>query len=499
MLEQLGKIARQHGAQWVDVPFERLPRNQPALDFLENVGAPFKQSHQFHFPTDSATEVVFDPHRTTPAPMKKSGTNDLRPMSEHRKFTQCRTIALESNEAAKIHERIEARLAVRPAGKASYAAPQTRMERQLCDLWQKLLRVERVGVEDNFFELGGHSLLAVRLFAQLEKMTGRKLPLVTLFQAPTIRQLAAVLSKDQASGSQSVLVPIQPLGNKPPLYLIHGAGGDVLWGYANLVAHMDPEQPIYALKSRGQTGQEEIQQLEDMAAFYLQVVRSHQPEGPYYLGGYCFGGNVAYEMARQLQAEGGQIALLALLDSAPANIGYETVLWWRPEFIGLFARNSYYWLRDFQSVKPRDRWRFMARKLRTFGRKMARYVRPSSDGSSVDLEEVIDPSHFPEHELELWKIHLRALAEHVQRPYTGHVTLFRTRGHPIFSSFAKDLRWGSVAAGGVSVKLIPGSHENIFMEPHVQALAQSLTVSLSETRERIAMENKTDLLQHDAA
>ena len=221
------------------------------------------------------------------------------------------------------------------------------MERQLCELWQKVLRIERVGINDDFFDLGGHSLLAVRLFAEVEKMTGRKLPLVTLFQAPTIAHLAALLGQEQASGSQSVLVPIQPHGNKPPLYLVHGAGGDVLWGYANLVAHMDPEQPIYALKSRGQAGLEEFDRLEDMAAYYVEVVRAHQPEGPYYLGGYCFGGNVAYEMARQIQAQGGQVALLALLDSAPANAGYETVQWWRPEFIGLFARNLYYWLQDF--------------------------------------------------------------------------------------------------------------------------------------------------------
>jgi thioesterase domain-containing protein len=117
----------------------------------------------------------------------------------------------------------------------------------------------------------------------------------------------------------------------------------------------------------------------------------------------------------------------------------------------------------------------------------------------VDLEAVIDPSHFPEHELELWKIHLRALAEHVQRPYSGPVTLFRTRGHPLFSSFARDLRWSAVAAGGVNVKLIPGSHENIFMEPHVQSLAQALTASLSEAQEPFALENNSSLLQNDAA
>jgi thioesterase domain-containing protein/acyl carrier protein len=494
MLETLGKTARQRGAQWVDIPFERLSRNQPALDFLESVGAPFQQPDQYHFPTDSAAEVVFNPHRAAAPPPPKSGAEASRPMGAPRKFVQCRTIALELREVARIHEKIESRLALRPAAKVTYAPPRTPTERQLCELWEKLLRVERVGIEDDFFELGGHSLLAVRLFAQVEKMTGRKLPLVTLFQAPTIGQLAAVLTQEQASGSRSVLVAIQPNGSKPPLYLIHGAGGDVLWGYANLVAHMDPEQPIYALKSRGQTGLEEFDRLEDMAACYLQAVRAHQPEGPYYLGGYCFGGNVAYEMARQLQAEGGRVALLALLDSAPANAGYETVQWWRPQFAGLFGRNLFYWLRDFRNVKAADRRRFMARKLRTFGRKLARWARGAGGSTAVDLEAVIDPAHFPEHELKLWEIHLRALAGHVQRPYSGQVTLFRTRGHPLLSSFAPDLRWGALARGGVKVKLIPGSHESIFMEPNVKSLALDLTAVLSETQERVVSQNRPVLL-----
>src|SRR5205823_10600144 len=115
----------------------------------------------------------------------------------------------------------------------------------------------RVGVKDNFFELGGHSLLAVRLFAELEKITGRKLPLVTLFQAPTIDQLARAVKEGAAVSSGSLLVPLQPHGSKPPLFLVHGAGGDVLWGYANLAGHMPADQPIYGIKSRGQAGLEE--------------------------------------------------------------------------------------------------------------------------------------------------------------------------------------------------------------------------------------------------
>src|SRR4029077_5364539 len=163
------------------------------------------------------------------------------------------------------------------------------LEKQLCELWEKLLHIAKVGAKDNFFELGGHSLLAVRLFSEIEKLTGTKLPLVTIFQSPTVRQLAKALSHDDSASANSLLVPLQPKGNKPPLFLVHGAGGDVLWGYANLAAHMRADQPIYGIKSRGQAGLEEFAKLEDMAAYYLQEVRALQPLGPYFLGGYCFG------------------------------------------------------------------------------------------------------------------------------------------------------------------------------------------------------------------
>src|SRR6185295_18712292 len=113
---------------------------------------------------------------------------------------------------------------------------------------------------------------------------------------------------------RSPLVPVQPKGSRPPLFLVHGAGGDVLWGYANLAKHLHPEQPLYGIKSRGRLGLDEFDRLEEMASYYLEEIRAVQPRGPYYLGGYCFGGNVAYEMARQLRERGEQVAFVALID-----------------------------------------------------------------------------------------------------------------------------------------------------------------------------------------
>jgi thioesterase domain-containing protein len=219
-----------------------------------------------------------------------------------------------------------------------------------------------------------------------------------------------------------------------------------------------------------------------MAACYLEAVRSFQPVGPYFLGGYCFGGNVACEMARQLVAQGQRVALLVLLDSAPANIGYEVPGWWRPSYLRRFVRNLGFWLADFAALPGQDRRVFVARKLRAFGRHLKRRLRGESGASPVDLEGFIDLSHFSEAELKLWRIHLEAASEYIQPSYPGAITLLRTRGQPLLCSLDEDFCWGQVARGGVVIKRIPGSHESIFTEPNVQCLAQQLEACLARAR-----------------
>jgi thioesterase domain-containing protein len=280
-----------------------------------------------------------------------------------------------------------------------------------------------------------------------------------------------------------LLVALQPNGSKPPLFLVHGAGGDILWGYANLSAHMPDDQPIYGIKSSGQAGREEFTRIEDMAACYVRELRAFQPKGPYYLGGYCFGGNVAYEMARQLHVAGEKVVFVALLDSAPANAGYEKIRWWAPSYALRFGRNLYYWLWDFAQQTSQERRQFIVRKLRILARKFKQRHAPRS----VDLEAVIDISHFPENELRLWRIHLQALIDHIQQPYAGDVLLLRTRGQPLLCSLEDDFCWRKLAQRGAQVTVIPGSHENIFMEPNVRTLAKELGFALAQAQRQNAI------------
>jgi amino acid adenylation domain-containing protein/FkbH-like protein len=490
VVARLGQLGLERKLDWVEIHFNPSPKNKPAFDFLQSIGEQFRQSlnggYIFCFPAAYASQLTFNPpsndlepasspdHATSPATAGQHAT----PNSHPAKFSLCRQIALEFNDPAKIHARIESKAVIRHGNQASYIPPKSELESQLCEIWQRHLHIDRVGITDNFFEIGGHSLLAVRLFAEINRVTGKKLPLVTIFHSPTIEQLAIHLAQGHGELSRSLLVPLQSKGAKPPLFLVHGAGGDILWGYANLSAHMPDDQPIYGIKSSGQAGRDEFARIEDMAACYVKELRAFQPHGPYYLGGYCFGGNVAYEMARQLHASGEKVAFVALLDSAPANAGYERIHWWAPRYGLRFARNLYYWLSDFAQQSPKERREFFIRKLRVLGRK----ITGRRGKRTVDLEAVIDVSHFPENELRLWRIHLQALVDHVQQPYPGQVTLLRTRGQPILCSLESDFCWGRLAQRGVEVTVIPGSHENVFMEPNVRTLAKELGFAIAQSQ-----------------
>src|SRR6185503_371193 len=182
-----------------------------------------------------------------------------------------------------------------------YVAPRSAVEEKLAAIWAEVLRVEQVSMNDNFFELGGHSLLAVRLFARIESVFGKHLPLATLFEASTIEKLAEVLAEEEWSAPWSSLVTIERNGSKRPLFCVHAAGGNVVELH-ELARHLSHDRPIYAFQSVGLDGQQEpLREIKDMAAHYISEMRRVQPQGPYFLCGRSFGGTVVFEMACQLQ------------------------------------------------------------------------------------------------------------------------------------------------------------------------------------------------------
>ncbi|NJL52309.1 MAG: non-ribosomal peptide synthetase, partial [Hydrococcus sp. SU_1_0] len=207
-----------------------------------------------------------------------------------------------------------------------FLPPQDRLEWQLSQIWSRILNVKPIGRDDNFFELGGNSLLALRLFEQIQSTFGKNLPLATLFQAPTIAQLASLMLERGWSACWSSLVSIQPHGHQSPLFLIHAVGGNVL-SYRSVAAALGTERPIYGIQARGLDGQQApLTSIEEMAISYLEEIKLIQPQGPYFLAGHSCGGFIAYEMAQQLLRRGERVAVLALFDTYGPNYQDQSTL-----------------------------------------------------------------------------------------------------------------------------------------------------------------------------
>ncbi len=195
---------------------------------------------------------------------------------------------------------------------SEYVAPRDETERILCRVWSEVLRVDRVGLDDDFFAIGGHSLLAAKLFARLDEIFGRSLPLGILFGAPTVRSLAERYHAPTPVKARSI-VGLTTGGTRPPIYAVPGVFGNVV-GFSDLARELGPDQPFYGLQSVGLDGAEApLDSIDEMAKLYVNEARSVHPGGPYAIIGACFGATVAYEMARLLLEEGDEVAFLGLL------------------------------------------------------------------------------------------------------------------------------------------------------------------------------------------
>jgi amino acid adenylation domain-containing protein len=355
-------------------------------------------------------------------------------------------------------------------------APQTQLHKQLAKIWSELLSVKAVGIYDNFFELGGHSLLAVRLFAQIEKKLGKRLPLATLFQAPTVAQLAAVIQKDW-SPAWSSLVEIQPAGSMQAFFCVHALGGNVL-EYYDLARHLGSDQPFYGLQSAGLDGKRPPHtRVEDMAAHYIKEMRELQPEGPYFIGGRSLGGMVAFEMAQQLTAQGQTIGVLALLDTYPS--GYAKLF--RNEAtvsaaLRRAAKRTRAHLVNIQSLTVKEGLAYLKNKARFAPRKLKsqlwRRVYKAYENFGRPLPRMLK---------DIKEFNSLAVRAYTPQVYDGKVTLFWASAD-LRTSIDLVEGWRALAGGGIEVHEIPGSHLDIIKEPHVGDLANKLTSCLDRAR-----------------
>ncbi len=197
----------------------------------------------------------------------------------------------------------------------AYVAPRDATEKKLVALWEEVLGVHPIGVNSNFFELGGRSVLAARLFTKIAHTFHREVPLAVLFRSPTIALLAEQLRVPSAGSEYRTIIPIQETGTRPPFFCVHGGAGGSLF-MRELSRRLGPDQPFYGIEPEGLDGLAfRRTTVEAMAEHYLSEIAKVQPKGPYYIGGYCFGGLVAFEMAQQLIRRGEQPAFLGLFSA----------------------------------------------------------------------------------------------------------------------------------------------------------------------------------------
>ena len=356
----------------------------------------------------------------------------------------------------------------------SFLPPRTPVEQTLALQWRELLGIEQVGLRDNFFELGGHSLLAVKLFAEIQRVFGRRLPLSTLFQAPTLGQLAEVLSlPDGASPDSGPASHHEGAGAGPPLFVVHGHYGHVM-EYRDLVRRLQPAQPVYGCESPVGLHEEQVlRSLEQLARYQLHELRRRQPTGPYFLCGYCWGGLLAFEMACQLREAGDEVGLLALIDvpypgsggTLQRRIRKQTRKIWR-----LTVQN----LQRLRDLEARAIPRFLGQRMVNI---VTRFAGIPAYRWSVHLQRPLLPAF-----RELPGVLLHAGWDYRPRRYPGKITLFRGQGNG--SGEGSDLYsgWSRVAEGGVETHQVSGEHATIMREPHVVSLSTQLLACLQRVR-----------------
>jgi amino acid adenylation domain-containing protein len=350
-----------------------------------------------------------------------------------------------------------------------YTAPRTKEEKLVAKIWQQCLNLENIDIFSTFFEMGGHSIIAVNIVIKIEKETGKRIPLSALFEHSTIEKFAKLLSIDKEISSD-FLVPIKPSGSKTPLFMVHGAGLNVL-NFVNVINQFEEDQPIYGFQGIGTNGFDNwFESIEAMAARYIESIIKVNPNGPYALAGFSFGGIVAFEMARQLREQGKTVSIIALLDS------YVDSSYYRSSY--LQKRLVRYYDRTYKRVdyliEMLTSWG--AFKFRTNAKKeylLKKYFGVNdtmTDQEKVAQEQFIEASSFVDKIVDKYQL----------KPQDTEVDLFRAKDDENYKLDPKHLGWKKAALKGVNIHNISGNHLSIVEPPNDKVLAGMLQKLMDE-------------------
>ena len=372
----------------------------------------------------------------------------------------------------KIDRRTLPTLNRQPRAERGYIPPQDLLESQLVKIWEDILGVEPIGTEHDFFDLGGHSLLAVRMMDRIEDAYGQRLPIVTLFSGANIKHLAASLRAESLSEQRAPIVPVQTEGSQPPFYFLHGGVGLYCRKLARLIGD---DQPFYAVTSRDLYDDPSLDSVEAMAEENVRQLRALQPGGPYLLGGYCHGGLIAYEMARQMVSMGLDVGPVILLDA------------WVPRYFGWLKRMISFggWIArldpDTQTrLNARGR-AFLVRAMNARHHGLRPFLHSCLRVAKTDFLTISNPSKASRGTLSppadagslLGDIRYRGLLMNYRpKPYSGRVVMLRTQDAQVSYPTDATAGWGKLAAQ-VEVQNLPGDHITCQTE-HVADVAERI-------------------------
>lgn len=350
-----------------------------------------------------------------------------------------------------------------------YQPPRDSLELQVAQILEKVLGCDRpIGIHDNLLLLGVSSLSIVLIAEKIQEVFQTELSLTAIFQNPTIEKVSKLLRESSSFSLTSPLTPIQPNGSKPPLFLCEGVGI-----YYNLIPYLGKDQPIYALIRDESTTSPHFNCVEDIATYYLQHVKQVQPEGPYFLGGLCFGGLVAFEMAQQLYSKGEDVGMLLLVDTPAGPNVYKL----KPTLLRMLGHLS-------------NLLRFGLPYLRKkLANKRGKYLR-SNHNSSGTIS--LSSSGRIANTNQAFRESANRIAETYQcQSYPGSVTLF-TLGQrsamtdglfdPALGYIEPLLGWGSIVNGEIDVYYFEGEHTSILREPYIKPLGERLRVCLEKAQ-----------------
>jgi thioesterase domain-containing protein len=286
--------------------------------------------------------------------------------------------------------------------------------------------------------------LAVRLMHLMEQTLGKRLPITALLHAPTIERLAVLLQEEKRSAAWSSLVAMRESGTKPPFFCVHGIGGTIL-RFRELAHFVGSEQPFYGLQAQGLDGEQSFHtRVEDMAAHYIKELTTVRSRGPYYIGGYSFGGMVALEMAHQLKAQRHEIGLIVLLDTFPGQLKSTGSLF-----------------RTYLTLPWDEQRMHLSRKAKAFPRSVRRRV--AMMRLPAALKNIRNSCY-------------SAARAYQPKPYDGPIILFRASEKGL-SSVSQESAWKSLAPQ-IEIYEVSGHHGNIVDEPQVRLLADELRACL---------------------